>query len=144
MDWLAKLPMTNLHTLATLLVLLATATRFLVWGKAGGDAWGEWLVFVASINGIGVAQFGLKRATWKPEASGGIPTRESTDPPREHLGELRGGVMPVARTLATTAAPVALLEEQDPARGAVEVSSLAWDPDGTLPPRHDDERGEDV
>lgn len=42
-------------------------------------------IFLAVLLGLDLTQFGIKRATFKPEAAAGLPVREATDPPRPNL-----------------------------------------------------------
>ena len=61
LDWLGKVPTTQARIVVTLILVLATAVRYLVWGAPshmtgatvlGIDGWNSWLVFLAAMAGI--------------------------------------------------------------------------------------------
>jgi hypothetical protein len=69
MKWLDELPTTNVRIGVTLILTVATAVRYLGWGVpvrmtaniAVLDGWGYWLVFLAAMAGLDVAQYLGKR-----------------------------------------------------------------------------------
>lgn len=69
--WLAELPSTNGRIAVTLFIALATTARYLASGLPPGPvpAWEpswEWLIFIAAMAGLDVAQFAFKRNTYAP------------------------------------------------------------------------------
>jgi hypothetical protein len=65
MKWLADLPSTNARIVVSLLLIVATAVRFLVWGPSSAE-WTSWLVFLGTLAGIDTAYFIGKRVTYRP------------------------------------------------------------------------------
>lgn len=68
--FLASMPSTNTRIFVTLLVVAATAARYIASGAAIGqwhvDPWvpdWDWLLFLAAMSGLDLAQFHLKRTT---------------------------------------------------------------------------------
>ena len=60
MTWVAQFPSTNARIVTSLLLTVATGVRVLAsWTS---PPW-EWLIFLAAMMGLDVAQFGLKRFT---------------------------------------------------------------------------------
>lgn len=72
LKWLDTIPTTPLRIVVTVLLTIATAFRFLIWGvpahivKGAGpnipdtaiiDGWGYWLLFLCVMAGIDVAQY---------------------------------------------------------------------------------------
>lgn len=69
--WLSEFPSTNGRIVATILVMWATATRYLLSGLFGIVTWEPsyyWLGFLGLTMGLDVTQYIGKRATYK-EAS---------------------------------------------------------------------------
>lgn len=64
MKWLADFPTTNARVVVTLVLAIATGVRVVGMGWAPPV---EWLWFLAGLAGIDVAQFGVKRATYRAE-----------------------------------------------------------------------------
>jgi hypothetical protein len=62
MKWLSELPSTNARIAVSLLLALATGVRVLASWEAPPT---EWLVFLAAMMGLDVAQFAAKRATYR-------------------------------------------------------------------------------
>jgi hypothetical protein len=88
-DWLSKFPTTNGRIVFTLVLVLVTAIRYLVFGvpmKIGAnnipivDGWGYWLLFLAGMAGLDVAQFAAKRATFDSDAHATGAVREASEP----------------------------------------------------------------
>jgi hypothetical protein len=67
--WVNKLPTTNLRILITLGCVVATAVVYLRNGAPKGDGWGEWLLFLATLCGIDVTQFNIKRKTYQADGT---------------------------------------------------------------------------
>lgn len=68
-EWLGSFPSTNGRIVSTILVMWATATRYLLSGIFGIGSWNpsyEWLVFLAVTMGIDAAQYSAKRLSWQP------------------------------------------------------------------------------
>lgn len=70
-EWLAKLPSTNARIATTLFLALLTTLRYLSSGMALGAmqiaAWQpseSWLIFLAAMSGLDLAQFYAKRKTY--------------------------------------------------------------------------------
>lgn len=80
--FLAEFPSTNGRIVMTLVVVLATAVRYLCAGPPSEESWGEWLLFLAGMAGVDAAQFYAKRKTFDPpspdSARAGIPASETT------------------------------------------------------------------
>jgi len=58
--WLGSLPTTNARIVVTLACTVATCARVVATGWHPDEAW---LLFLAGMSGIDVAQFGVKRVT---------------------------------------------------------------------------------
>lgn len=68
-DKIHKTPSTNLRQIVTMAVFLSTAAKYLI-----ASSWvpsGEWLSFIVVMAGVDVAQFGIKRKTYDPNAVNG-------------------------------------------------------------------------
>jgi hypothetical protein len=68
-DKIHRTPSTNLRQIATMIVFLSTAAKYLIvssWVPSG-----EWLSFIVVMAGVDVAQFGIKRKTNDPNLSNG-------------------------------------------------------------------------
>lgn len=96
-QFLATLPSTNFRIFVTLFVTVATAARYLASGvglQPGGihiDTWEpswEWLLFLAAMAGIDLAQFHLKRKSHM-ETTPTLPDPEDANALREK--ETKGG-----------------------------------------------------
>lgn len=70
MKWLRTLPTTQIRVLVTLVVVLATATRYLSDGWVPADSW---LVFLGAMSGLDIAQFAAKRVTHRATGTDGEP-----------------------------------------------------------------------
>lgn len=64
-----KAPSTNLRQIATMIVFLSTAAKYLI--AASWTPSGEWLSFIVVMAGVDVAQFGIKRKTNDPTLTNG-------------------------------------------------------------------------
>lgn len=90
-EWLSKLPSTNARIASTLFLALLTTLRYLSSGMALGTlqiaAWQpseSWLLFLAAMSGLDLAQFYAKRKTYdetsRPPAPPDIEDKPSTTP----------------------------------------------------------------
>lgn len=65
MEWIGKIPTTNLRILVTLLLITGTAFRY--WANGGWEPGVEWLAFLAAMSGMDVAQhYGKRLTSWQP------------------------------------------------------------------------------
>ena len=76
LSWLGQLPTTNARIVVTLACTLATCVRVVVAREWHPDE--AWLLFLAGMSGIDVAQFGVKRVT---AAEFKAPPASSAKPP---------------------------------------------------------------
>ena len=60
LSWIGSLPTTNARIAVTLACTVATCARVVATGWHPDEAW---LLFLAGMSGIDVAQFGVKRVT---------------------------------------------------------------------------------
>ena len=73
LEWLGKIPTTNVRILTTILAMLMTTIKYVVMNDWTPST--EWLFFLAGMAGIDTATFAAKRVTaWQPD-----PPQPSTD-----------------------------------------------------------------
>lgn len=62
-EWIGKLPTTNLRIVVSLVLAVATGIKVIGWNW---DVPGDWLTFLTVWAGLDVIQFAQKRATHQP------------------------------------------------------------------------------
>lgn len=64
-EFIGRLPTTNLRIVITLLIVIGTATRY--WTSGSWSPSIEWLMFLTTMSGLDAVQFSQKRKTqWRP------------------------------------------------------------------------------
>lgn len=121
--WLETLPTTNARIVVTLSLTVATAVRYLVWGVpvrmsanvAVLDGWGYWLLFLAGMAGLDVAQYVGKRFsdTGYAAASNAGPAIPPA-PPVVNVSSAPAIVEPVTSSTITEPAASATLKAVHP------------------------------
>ena len=93
--WLGTLPTTAFRITVTLVLVTATAVRYLGWGEPAGGGWEGWLTFLAVMSGIDGAVAAVKRFTYKPSPPAGPDVEDAAA--REPAQEPAGATIAPAR-----------------------------------------------
>jgi hypothetical protein len=110
LEYLGKLPTTQLRIAVTLLLTVFTAARYLIGGvptvvAASGavttDGWGYWLLFLAGMSGLDVAQYVGKRFS----DSGYAAAKNAAPPPPPVTVTTTSGPTSTSSTVSTEPSP---------------------------------------